>query len=269
MIHLFFKTILPCLLFFFIHCDNWKGRFLAHDGVDAYKQGNFLQAISLFDKAVQQNSSTSVIWRNRAIAHLEQYKKNPKGGLAPLHAQEAMTSLKTYLSFPLPLEKRQKAQDQLLWLFRDTKNYHQALSFLQSELLKKTKNPWVLTYVSQLAYECGKPKEAQDFLEKRITATPSDPFAYQALVLLYQNRLTSEPSPSVEEQRNMLSQAITLSQKAVSLAPNNTDFLQIQRFLWSMKVKRAIEDEEQQQAMKELQALEEKIQKRKKQENQN
>ncbi len=159
-------------------CDGLKARFLAQEGVAAFRQGKTAESVEKFELAAKLDPRIATIQLNLGYASMALYQSAPKSPEGQASAKRAVLAFERFLELK-PTEER--ARTYLIQTFIDTGRYDDAVAFFKAAVEKTPPDGPALTTLGIIAGKTGRVEEAKAWYEKQVAAYPNDPDAHLAL----------------------------------------------------------------------------------------
>jgi len=159
-------------------CDSLKARFLAQEGVAAFRQGKTADSVEKFERAAKLDPSIATIQLNLGYSSMALYQTAPKSPEGQASAKRAVLAFERFLELQ-PTEER--ARTYLIQTFIDTGRYDDAVAFFKAAVEKTPPDGPALATLGIIAGKTGRVDEAKAWYEKQVAAYPNDPDARLAL----------------------------------------------------------------------------------------
>lgn len=159
-------------------CDGLKARFLAQEGVAAFRNGKTADSVEKFEAASKLDPNIATIQLNLGYASMAVYQSAPKSPEGQKSAERAVHAFERFLQLK-PTEER--ARTYLIQTFIDTGRYDDAVAYFKPAIDKSPPDGPALATLGIIAGKTGRVEEAKGWYEKQVAAYPADPDAHLAL----------------------------------------------------------------------------------------
>ncbi len=198
-------------------CDTLRARYLAREGVEFYRQGQYEAAVERLTEAASLDGDMPSIQLDLGIASLAVHRsEGSKSAVGQASAARAIQAYERYLQLR-PNDERVKLS--LIQTFVDTNRYDDALAHFRPLVEGATPNPQALNTLAIVASKCGRPEEARKWYERRIAVESNNPDAHLALGVLLWEELHAHPEWPAQQRRQMAETGIEVLKKAIDLKP--------------------------------------------------
>lgn len=198
-------------------CDSLSARFRAREGLDLYRQSDFVGASTKFEEASRLDPNLPVLLLNMGTANLAQFRAaGGKSATGQGAASKAIVSYERYLELK-PQDERVKAA--LVQTFVETGRYEDAVVFFRPAVEKKPADIEALGTLATIAAKCGKSEAAEMWHQRRIEAAPEKPEGYLSFGIFLWQELHDHADWPHEKRAAKAELALSSLKKAIDLQP--------------------------------------------------
>lgn len=199
-----------------VGCDTLSARRTAQDGVHAYKNGQFEDALAHFESALQRDPLLSAVQLNRGFTCLQLFK----AGVKDERQRYGACAIDAFKRYQVSQPEDARGRDYLLQSFVDTLRYDDALAYFQPELARTPPAKEAMALLGQIAAQLGKVDTALEWCNKRAEAAPSDPSGHQCRGVLIWQHLHKHPEVIGADRLRWTDQGIEALTRAIALDPS-------------------------------------------------
>ncbi len=216
-------------------CNKVKARIQMKQGNEYYANEDYKQALTEFQKGLENDPEATFAWRSVGLSALAQFKPGDESPANQELGRVATEAFERYLADPENAED-QKVRDYLLSMYLNGKQYDKALAFVDQE---KEKDP----------------TKAGDFMRSKINILnqadrydeavnlgmsfqgPDAPEILYTLGVSAWDKSYNDPKYSLEQREHIVDMGLAATDKALKLKPDYFEAMAYYNLLYREKAK--------------------------------
>jgi tetratricopeptide (TPR) repeat protein len=242
------KVVVPPILLIFAAvmlvsgCAKLQARIELRSGNHYYKNEQYKDAVTQFQKGLALDPSLKFAWRSLALSAMAAYRPGVDTPENKAFADTAIDAFQKYLeAFP----EDQKAQDFLLNTFINANRYDQALKYLEAEVKKHPSDLKDQKLIVSVLLRTQHIPEAYDWITSHIPNADAEPY-YLVSVYCW-DKAYRDATLSPAERSKFVEMGLAAADKALQLQPEYFEAMVYTNLLYREKAKLQT-DEKQKQA---------------------
>lgn len=201
-------------------CDDLSARKLIKEGNDAYRKGEFKEAIARYDEAIKLNPALPKADINRAYACQAMFTPGLKSPENDKAADCIIESLdRAYKALP----ERKDLLNLKIQAWIDSQRYEPAIAYFKGLVARDPKDLETVKTLPGILMRANKFEEALEWYKKRCELEPTNPEGFYAIGVVYWERLHDKAQITGDKRIKMADEALAPLNKALQLNPKYID----------------------------------------------